>query len=138
MLQESSQSKARSEVTVLLQWEIKKMIPYDTSKHGFIKHPRISPPFFVLAYLDIFFKKRCIPLHKYVFVIITCAMHLWLNQKGFCFLSSLAMNKNKHPVYNLITACRCRCAWCDNCLFFVLLVAITACTDLLLQVSSAA
>lgn len=56
MLQESSQSKARSEVTELLQPEIKKMIRYDTSKHGFIKHPRISPPLFVLAYLDIFFK----------------------------------------------------------------------------------
>lgn len=55
VLQESSQSKARSEVTVLLQWEIKKMIRYDWSKRGFIKHPRISPPFFVLAYLDIFF-----------------------------------------------------------------------------------
>lgn len=55
VLQESSQPKARSEVTVLLQWEIKKMIRYDTSKRGFIKHPRISPPFFVLAYLDIFF-----------------------------------------------------------------------------------
>lgn len=95
VLQESSQSKARSEVTVPLQWEIKKMIRYDWSKLGFIKHPRISPPFFVLAYIDIFFKKRCIPLHKYVFVIITCAMHLWLNQKGFCFLSSLAMNKKK-------------------------------------------
>lgn len=56
MLQESSQSKARSEVTVLLQPEIKKMIRYYTSKRGFIKHPRISPPFFVLAYLDTFFK----------------------------------------------------------------------------------
>lgn len=55
MLQEISQAKARSEVTVLLQPEIKKMIRYDTSKRGFIKHPRISPPFFVLAYLDIFF-----------------------------------------------------------------------------------
>lgn len=56
MLQEISQAKARSEVTVLLQPEIKKMIPYDTSKHGFIKHPRISPHSLYWHILISFFK----------------------------------------------------------------------------------